>query len=318
LIDPYDIETEQYEFKISPSALGAGQEQPISSTFRVEIGAVSHPGNAKSHNEDHFLVARWRRTQQVLLTNIPDDQFSEYPGGCDGYSIIVADGMGGKEAGNVASRIAITSGLALFPRPPRRKAGINKREIQDLFKHFNDCLRKLDVALTRRNEAEHRLIGMGTTLTAAYITGADLFIIHLGNSRAYLYRDCHLSQLTKDHTVAQAMLDSGHFALQEVRDNAKSKVLTNFLGGHDGRVKVDVRWLRVKSDDCLLLCSDGLSDSLDDESIRSVLGAYPQPHDAAQELVDGALARGGCDDVTVAVARYVGCELVCSDKPEIA
>ena len=109
---------------------------------------------------------------------------------------------------------------------------------------------------------------MGTTLTAAYSMGVDLFIIHLGDSRVYLYRDGVLRQLTKDHTVAQAMADAGYIAPEEVRHHVKRNALTNFLGGHNGQVKADVRWLRLTDGDRLLLCSDGLNDMVDDAADR--------------------------------------------------
>ncbi len=85
---------------------------------------------------------------------------------------------------------------------------------------------------------------MGTTLTAAYSMGIDLFIIHLGDSRVYLFRRGILKQITKDHTVAQAMADAGYIAADEVRRHVKRNALTNFLGGHHGKVKADLRWLR--------------------------------------------------------------------------
>ncbi len=108
---------------------------------------------------------------------------------------------------------------------------------------------------------------MGTTLTVAYSVGVDLFIIHLGDSRAYLFRQGRLQLLTKDHTVAQAMADAGYIAPEEVRHHRKRHVLTNFLGGHHGKVKGDVRWLRLADGDRLLLCSDGLTDMVDDDAI---------------------------------------------------
>ena len=229
---------------ISPSALDTGQPKPPSTTVRVEFGAVSHTGKVRAKNEDHFLVSQVSRKQEVLLTNVPDDQFPELAGD-DGYSMIVADGMGGMAAGEVASRLAITTGLKLFHKSPKWGFKINKKEARELFDRVNRHLQEIDRTLTERSEADRRLFGMGTTLTAAYSVGVDLFIIHLGDSRAYLYRKGELRQLTKDHTVAQAMADAGYIAPEEVRHHNKRNVLTNFLGGHHGKVKADVRWLRL-------------------------------------------------------------------------
>lgn len=165
-------------------------------------------------------------------------------------------------------------------------------------------MRKIDQTLTERSEADHRLFGMGTTLTVTYSVGVDLFIVHLGDSRVYLLREGLLQRLTKDHTVAQAMADAGYIAPEEVRHHRKRHVLTNFLGGHHGKVKGDVRWLRLRDGDRLILCSDGLTDMVDDDSIAGILQKHEQPVDAAQALLVQALNHGGLDNVTIIVARY--------------
>ena len=301
--DPSELETAEYEFVVSPSALDISQIKPPSSMVRVEFGAVSHTGKVRAQNEDHFLVSKLSRKQQILLTNVPDEQFPEHFTE-DGYSMIVADGMGGMAAGEVASRMAIATGVTLFQKSPKWGFKINKREARELFHRVNTYLQEIDLALTKRSEEDRRLFGMGTTLTASYSSGVDLFVIHVGDSRAYLYRDGKLMQLTKDHTVAQAMADAGYIAHEEIRHHIKRNVLTNFLGGHHGKVKADVRWLRLRDRDRLLLCSDGLNDMVDDASIARILNTHDQPPDAAQSLVDEALDRGGRDNVTVIVARY--------------
>ena len=301
--DPSELETAEYEFVVSPSALDISQIKPPSSMVRVEFGAVSHTGKVRAQNEDHFLVSKLSRKQQILLTNVPDEQFPEHFTE-DGYSMIVADGMGGMAAGEVASRMAIATGVTLFQKSPKWGFKINKREARELFHRVNTYLQEIDLALTKRSEEDRRLFGMGTTLTASFSSGVDLFVIHVGDSRAYLYRDGKLLQLTKDHTVAQAMADAGYIAHEEIRHHIKRNVLTNFLGGHHGKVKADVRWLRLRDRDRLLLCSDGLNDMVDDASIARILNTHDQPPDAAQSLVDEALDRGGRDNVTVIVARY--------------
>src|SRR5262245_47081294 len=124
------------------------------------------------------------------------------------------------------------------------------------------------------------LLGMGTTLTAAYSMGVDLFIVHLGDSRTYLYRGGELRQLTKDHTWAQVMADAGSIAPENASRHARRHVLTNFLGGYRGKVKADLRWLRLADGDRLLLCSDGLTEMVDDASIARILGEHDAPRDA--------------------------------------
>ena len=300
---PFHIETAEYEFLISPSARETGQPKPASTSVHAEFGGVSHTGKVRSRNEDHFLVSRFSRKQEIVLTNLPQDHLPEQTGD-DGYLFIVADGMGGMAAGEVASRLAISTSLKLFQRSEKWGFKVNQREAREFFDRIGRDLQEIDKTLTEQSESDRRLLGMGTTLTAAYSMGVDLFIVHLGDSRVYLARNGTLRQLTKDHTVAQAMADAGYIAPEDVRHHFKRNALTNYLGGHHGKVKADLRWLRLADGDRLLLCSDGLNEMVDDASIIRILGAHDAPRDAAQSLLDEALSRGGKDNITIIVARY--------------
>jgi protein phosphatase len=299
----FDLETAEYGCLVSPSARETSRVKPESTTVRADFGAVSHAGKVRLENEDHFLVFRLRRDQEALLTNIPADELPE-PTGEAGYSMIVADGMGGMAAGEVASRLAITTALKLVHKSPKWGFKINQQEARELFDRINCYVREIDRTLNERGHADPRLFGMGTTLTAAFSMGVDLFIIHLGDSRAYLYRNRELRRLTRDHTMAQAMADAGYIAPEDVRRHARRNTLTNYLGTHHGKVKADLRWLRLTDGDRLLLCTDGLSDMVDDQSIARILHEHDRPADAAQALLDEALEQGGKDNVTVIVARY--------------
>jgi PPM family protein phosphatase len=298
-----DMETTEYELAISPSALDTARLKPPTTAVGFEYAAVSDPGKVRVKNEDHYLVSKVSRLHQILSTNVTESPIPvDY--GDDGYSMFVADGMGGMAAGEVASRLAITTALKLVNHSPKWGFKINKKEARELFDRVRHHVRAIDETITQRSEGDHRLFGMGTTLTVAYSVGVDLFIVHLGDSRAYLFRNGRLQLLTKDHTVAQAMADAGYIAPEEVRHHRKRHVLTNFLGGHHGKVKGDVRWLRLTDGDRLLLCSDGLSDMVDDSAITEVLLQHETPKEAAQTLLDEALLRGGTDNVTIIVAKY--------------
>jgi protein phosphatase len=310
-----ELETTQYEFSISPSALDLTAPKPPSSGVTFEFSAVTDRGKVRTNNEDHFLVSQISRRHHTLSTNVSVEDLPAQAGD-DGYIMVVADGMGGMAAGDVASRVAISAGVEIFQRSPKWGFKINKKEARELFERISEHLRKIDQTLTAQSEADHRLYGMGTTLTVSYSVGVDLFIIHLGDSRAYLFRAGQLQQLTKDHTVAQAMADAGYISAEDVRHHRKRHVLTNFLGGHHGKVKGDVRWLRLRDDDRLLLCSDGLTDMVDDESIARILETHDSPADATQALLAQALNHGGLDNITIIVGRYGIPALVRDETPE--
>jgi protein phosphatase len=300
---PLTLETAEYEFLVSPFKSVEVPTEPSSQSVRVQYGAISDAGKVRSRNEDHFMVARTRRTLNVLAHNLPKEELPDSIGE-DGYVMIVADGMGGMNAGDIASMLAISTGVKLANKSVKWGFKINEREARDLLTRMSAYFQEIDRRITRKSEGDRRLFGMGTTMTVAYSVGIHLFLIHVGDSRAYLYRKGHLQQLTHDHTVAQAMADAGTISQDDVRKHVRRNTLTNYLGGNRGRVKADVRWLRLEDGDQLLLCSDGLSDMVDDASIAHCLAKNLEPNLMAQDLLRKALQHGGRDNVTIVVAHY--------------
>jgi protein phosphatase len=145
---------------------------------------------------------------------------------------------------------------------------------------------------------------MGSTMTGARSFGRDLLIVHAGDSRAYLFRAGRLHRLTKDHTYAQFLIDTGALKAGDVASSGMRHVLTNVLGGSDAHVDVDVDLLRLEDGDRVLLCSDGLTDHVDDDTIARALSETRLSKEACPQLVQLALDSGGRDNVTVIVAAY--------------
>jgi protein phosphatase len=145
---------------------------------------------------------------------------------------------------------------------------------------------------------------MGTTLTVAYSVDAHVFIVHAGDSRAYLFQNGVLHQLTHDHTVAQELADFGRIPRQQIKEHSSRHVLTNFAGGPPRGIVPEVSTLAVADGDQLLLCTDGLTEMVSDREIAMILKRKTSPGKTAQALVDRALANGGRDNVTVVLARY--------------
>ena len=128
--------------------------------------------------------------------------------------------------------------------------------------------------------------------------------MHAGDSRAYLCRDGHLRRLTRDHTLAQSLIDAGIVEEGSPAERQSRHILTNCLGGPDSGLDVDVAHHRLATGDCLLLCTDGLTQHVEDAEMVSLLERHPVPEDACRALVDLALERGGKDDVTVVLGRF--------------
>ena len=141
-------------------------------------------------------------------------------------------------------------------------------------------------------------------MTAALSLGDDLFVTQVGDSRAYLFRDGTLQRLTRDQTHAQLLADQGVISQQDVARHRLRHVLTNALGGFQKNVRVDIKRWKLADGDRLLLCSDGLTDMLDDAHIAEVLAREAGSDEACRLLVEGALENGGKDNITVVLARY--------------
>ena len=158
--------------------------------------------------------------------------------------------------------------------------------------------------LVERGRQDASLRGMGSTLTGARSFGRELLIVHVGDSRAYLLRAGHLQRLTRDHTYAQMMVEAGQLAPDEVALSGVCHILTNVLGGTLEQVDVDVDLVRLEHGDRLLLCSDGLTDAVNDDTIRATLVTAASSNEACGRLVQLALDGGGRDNITVVVASF--------------
>ncbi|MCL2137632.1 MAG: Stp1/IreP family PP2C-type Ser/Thr phosphatase [Coriobacteriia bacterium] len=235
-----------------------GSTRPLS---RLEIGTATSIGRMRSNNEDAYLVAN--------------------------PLFAVADGMGGHEAGEIASTLAVDTLRAA-------KADLTKA----------DNLRALVVqanitVLDAPTKGIGRL-GMGTTLTAAVIDNDRLLIAQVGDSRAYLLHDDQLRRLTKDHSYVQELLNSGEITEAESRDHPRRGVITRVLG-FESHTQPDLYELRLAEGDRVLLCSDGLHGMLEDKAIQKVLQDERTAQQCADALVRAANKAGGADNTTVIV-----------------
>jgi len=245
-------------------------------------GAVTHVGGVRDHNEDAFFVG--------------DDV------------CVVADGMGGHEAGEVASRIVTTMVSEAF-----RGGRLDVTALPGLVTGLNDAIR----TTADRNETR----GMGTTVVGvALVDNGDdesAIVFHVGDSRCYRVRDGVMTQLTTDHSHVQELLAAGRIRADQVGSHPLRNVITRALGADD---VVEADFLVLPDEDCrLLLCSDGLSGELDDERIAELLTSSSDPSHAAETLLDAALAGTARDNVTAVVVdlrfRRNDAEDLADDRP---
>jgi PPM family protein phosphatase len=270
---------------------------------RVEFGALSHPGKVRETNEDHYVVVRRRRSREVLLTNLPEGVLS--PSDEAGYSMAVADGVGGAAFGEMASTLALQAAWDLSASAVKWPFQWTEGEAEELTQTLQLYGHLMHRRLVERGQVDPRYAGMATTITGAITIGAEAFIAHVGDSRAYLVRDGVLDRLTRDHTMAQRLVDAGDLPSVSEAPGFMRRLLVNCLGGRrKDDVEVDVRRVHLADGDRLLFCTDGLTDMVREADIARALVAHPRPEDACRTLVDLALDGGGRDNVTVVLARF--------------
>jgi len=298
--DQVNVETAEY-LTFDELAARFYENEPRT-TIQAEFGARTHAGKVRETNEDQFLVSRRRRVRDVILTSLPAELLQQPEQVA--YTLCVADGMGGHAFGELASFLALRTGWELGAGEVKWTVKMNDREANEMMKKADVLFRMIDRKLREVGDEQPRLRNMGTTLTVCYVTGPELFVIHAGDSRAYLFRDGELQRLTRDHTLAQSMIDAGVAAEGSPEERRRRHILTNCIGGPDLALEVDVDHHRLSTGDRLLLCSDGLNKHLEDPEIVAVLERHPAPDDACHALVDLVLERGGRDNVTVVLGRF--------------
>ena len=268
-------------------------------TVRVQIGASSHLGKVRRNNEDQYAVIRRRRSREALMTSLPSGAFFEAEE--EAYILIVADGMGGAAFGEVASELALRTIWELEASTAIWPEKVDAEAARRLLEDADDVVQLIHRRIRQRANHQPELLGMGTTLTAVLSIGLDAFVVHVGDSRAYHVGEAGIQQITRDHTLAQQLVDAG---VDASRTTAFQHVLTNCLGADAGRVTSEVHHLQLDDGDHLVLCTDGLSDLVDADEIQQAVAATEDPQEACNRLVDLALERGGKDNITVVIARF--------------
>ena len=269
----------------------------------VDTAGLTHKGLVRPSNEDHFLISRLGRYFERVSTSLPPD---DLPSRADDatYSLIVADGMGGHASGEVASRLAIREIVRLALALPDWITRIDDNTRDAAATRAQDRIEQLNAMVIEGGQSNPELRGMGCTLTAARNLGRVLQISHVGDSRAYLLRAGELHRLTRDHTYVQVLVDSGVISREEAAKSTSGHILINAVGGSSEDVRVDVERVPLANGDRVLLCTDGLTDSVDDDVIQTLLREGATAAAVSESLIARALQGGGRDNITAVVAIY--------------
>lgn len=274
----------------------------LNAALDVKAFGMTDAGRVRPTNEDQFLVSELTKAMRIWHTSLsgPAVQFGDERA----HLFLVADGMGGHQAGETASALAVVAIEQFTLNTLKWFFDSNGPEAQRVLAQFQKALRQADAKIVEESTEHPELKGMGTTLTMAYHLGADLCIIHVGDSRAYVCRDGELHQLTRDHTLVAELVRSGKLHQDQVAGHRLRHVITNVVGGSQTGVDVEAHALQVVSGDRLLLCSDGLTEMLNREEIEAILVAEPDPEAACTKLLTQANEAGGRDNITAVIARF--------------
>ncbi len=211
--------------------------------------------------------------------------------------LALCDGMGGARAGSIASEIALTTFISNITEYLTDKK--NKTETSDKVRQAAEQANRL---IFERGKADTQCEGMGTTLVAAIIMGKDCYVVNVGDSRAYLVSDDKIEQITRDHSFVEEMVGRGTLTREAARNHPRKNIITRALGAEEA-VLCDIFEPKLAKNDLLLLCSDGLSNTLTDEEIFEISSNSKDLSNIGKELLDLALSRGAPDNVTVGLLR---------------
>lgn len=245
--------------------------------YQISYAAKTDVGLKRTHNEDSFACYE------------PDD------GSIDskGSFFVIADGMGGHAAGEVASKLTVDLMIDVF----------KAEENNDVSFFLKNIFIRTNAEIFRKARNTHKLNGMGTTCTAMIIKNNQAFIAHVGDSRAYIIREGKINQLTEDHSLVWEMMKAGIIDKDQIKQHPQRNVITRSMG-FELSVETDIITppLELMSGDKLILCSDGLNGMVTDEVINNVASSY-KPEKACNELVKIANSNGGSDNVTLIIVK---------------
>jgi protein phosphatase len=260
-------------------------------------------GRLRENNEDQFAVAELARILRVNQTSLSGP--GERTDATRANLFVVADGMGGYTGGEVASRIAVHTVEESLLNSLKWFLGDHRgNQSEDVASTLQAAVEEANLRVHEVSDPKPELRRMGSTLTLAFQCGRELFVAHVGDSRAYLCRDRRLHRMTRDHTLYAERMRSGNLPLDGDEIARLRRTITNAVGGTQRGVHTDLIRVTLEEDDRLLLCTDGLTEMLRDDDIASVLAENAEPDAACERLITIANERGGRDNITVIVAQF--------------
>ncbi len=268
---------------------------------QYDFHGVSHQGMVRTENQDCFLIASLHKAMQVHLTSLPEDALGELISPSRGFVFLVADGVGGVPGGKDASHTALNAIMDYVLRAMDLYVQLDEDLEPEFLAELQRSVERSHEVVRKTGEADEERLGMATTLTMVCVRWPRGYLVHVGDSRCYMLRDGELRLLTKDQTMAQAMVDAGALS----PDQAERSGLKHVLYSAVGATRADPYTLTtdVRFGDVMLLCTDGVTKHVSDEEIREALLRNESAEETCNGLLRLALERGGSDNTTMIVGR---------------
>ena len=272
----------------------------------IDVYGLTHPGKVRTENQDHFLISSLRKQMVIRLTSLPEaDNLVAEPERL-AFLAMVADGVGGGAKGAEASRIALEAVTQYVSSSMRCYYAQGSADDREFFKALRQAALECHAELLRHGEENPEYRGMATTLTVYLGVWPRAYLLQVGDSRCYLLRRGELTQITRDQTMAQELIDLGVLTRAAAAVSRLAHTLSSSLGGRQTApvvTRFDMAWGHV-----VLLCSDGLTKHVSDERIRERLRSMTSAKQVCEDLLQDALEGGGTDNITIIVGRALPSE----------
>ncbi|MGB2984780.1 MAG: protein phosphatase 2C domain-containing protein [Phycisphaerae bacterium] len=272
---------------------------------KPQFAGMTDRGLKRDANEDHFLICDLNKSMVVHETSLDVDPKDVMFSGSQGQLYLVADGIGGDAAGERASELAIQTMAQYVLNVLPWFFRLYGEDEEDLYEELKHAMGRCEEVIGAESAAVPECEGMGTTLTVAYVLWPKMYVVHVGDSRCYVLRGKKLQQITRDHTMAQSLVDQGAMKAKDIEDSPWIHVLWNALGKGAEKLSPEVYMADLEAGDTVMLCTDGLWQELPEKRVIDILRTGEEDKETCRRLVDAANDAGGSDNITVIVARYV-------------
>jgi serine/threonine protein phosphatase PrpC len=267
----------------------------------IDVYGLTHPGRVRPDNQDHFLICALRKQMVVHRTSLPETEHLMAGPERLAFLAMVADGVGGGAKGEEASRIVLEAVTQYVSGTMRSYYAAGSADDVEFYEALQEGALQCHAELLRRGEEDPEYRGMATTLTLFLGVWPRAYLLQVGDSRCYVYRNGELNQITRDQTMAQELIDLGVLTRADAAATRYARTLSSSLGGRQTDpvvTRFDMNWGTV-----VLLCSDGLTAHVSDQRIREALHSMTSAKQVCEDLLREALEGGGTDNITIIVGR---------------